>query len=91
MKIRDELFLALAGYDEYAATPAKDRSRAGVERVLALLAGLKGMMPETMKDLKVPKYKLGDIAKAASARSGKRYSEADCKTVLEHAWEGRAF
>lgn len=91
MKIRDELFLALAGYDEYAATPAKDRSKAGVERVLGLLAGLKGILPETMKELKVPKYRLGDIAKAASARSAKRYSEADCRMVLEHAWEGRAF
>ncbi len=90
-KIREELFLALAGYDGYAATAAKDRGRAGVEKVLALLGSLKGIMPETMKELKIPKYKLGDIAKAASNRSGKRYSEADCMAVLEHAWEGKAF
>ncbi len=90
-KIRDELLLALAGYDDYAATAEKERSRAGVERLLALLNSLKGILPETMKELKIPKYKLGDIAKAASARSGKRYSEAECMSILEHAWEGKAF
>jgi alcohol dehydrogenase class IV len=91
MKIRDELFLALAGFDDYAATTANERSRAGVERVLAILNSLKGILPETMKELSIPKYKLAGIAKAAASRSDKRYSEADCLTVLEHAWEGKAF
>lgn len=91
MKIRDELFLALAGFDDYAATAANERSRAGVERTLAILNGLKGILPETMKELSIPKYKLAGIAKAAASRSDKRYSEADCLTVLDHAWEGKAF
>jgi alcohol dehydrogenase class IV len=90
-RIKDELYLALAGFDAYSAKPAKERSVAGVEKALELLKCLDGILPSTMKELKIPKYKLGEIAKAAAARSDKRYSEADCSTILEHAWEGKSF
>ncbi len=91
VRIREELFLALAGYDEYSAAAAKERSRSGAERVLGLLNVTKGILPDTMKELKIPKHKLAEIAGAASARSDKRYSETDCLAVLDHAWEGKAF
>lgn len=89
--MRDELYLALAGYDRYAATPAAERTGMGIEAVLALLNMTKKVLPQTMKELNVPQFQLKAAAEAASAASGKRFSAADCLTLLEHAWEGRAF
>lgn len=91
IKIREELFLALGGFDAFTAKPAKERPVAGVEKTLELLKCLDGILPSTMKELKIPKYRLAEIAKTAAARSGKRYTETDCLVTLEHAWEGKAF
>jgi alcohol dehydrogenase len=91
MKIRDELFLAIAGFDTYAATPEGERTRRGIESVLALLDSIKKVLPQTMKELNVPRYQLKIAAEAVAAASGKRFSTADCLSLLEHAWEGKAF
>jgi alcohol dehydrogenase len=91
MKIRDELFLAIAGFDTYSATPEGDRTRKGIESVLELLTTTKKALPQTMKELNVPRYQLKNAAEAASAASGTYFSAADCLSLLEHAWEGKAF
>jgi alcohol dehydrogenase len=91
MKIRDELFLAIAGFDTYSATPEGERTRKGIEAVLELLKTTKKALPQTMKELNVPRYQLKNAAEAASAASETYFSAADCMTLLEHAWEGKAF
>lgn len=91
MKIRDELFLAIAGMDEYSATPEADRTRKGVEAVLGLLNLTNKLMPQTMAELNVPRFQLKNAAEAASAASGKYFTAADCLSLLEHAWEGKAY
>ncbi len=85
IKMRDELFLALAGFDTYAATPAGERSRAGYEAVLALLKSVKKTLPETMKELHVPPYRYAEAAKAAAEKSGTRFSAVECMAILNQA------
>jgi alcohol dehydrogenase class IV len=91
MKIRDELFLAIAGMDEYSATTEAERTRKGVEAVLGLLNLTNKLLPQTMAELNVPRFQLKNAAEAASAASGKFFSAADCLSLLEHAWEGKAY
>ena len=66
----DQLLLALAGIDRYAATPAQERSRKGIEMTLQLLVATKKYMPESMKPLKVQQYKLAEIAKPLREKAG---------------------
>lgn len=84
---RDELLLAAAGMDTYSATPKNERPRKGVEIVMEALKNFKGILPDTLIQLKVQKHLLAKAAAAAAAKSGKRYSDADCLAVLEMAWE----
>lgn len=86
--IRDELLVAIAGFDVYAATPAKDRARAGLEKALDLLRPIASVLPGSLKELKIQKYLLPEIAETVSKRSKNRFSSADCMAVLENAWEG---
>lgn len=91
LKIRDELYLALAGFDAYSSTPEGERTRKGIEAVLELLNTTKKALPQTMKELNVPRHQLKNAAEAASAASGKFFTAADCLSLLEHAWEGKAY
>jgi alcohol dehydrogenase len=91
MKIRDELYLAIAGLEEYSATPEAERTKKGIEAVLQLLKLTNKVLPSSMKELNVPKFQMKNVAEAASAASGKFFSAADCLSLLEHAWEGKAF
>ena len=91
MKIRDELYLALAGLDEYSTTPDAERTKKGIEAVLGLLKTTDKFLPKTMAELNVPRFQLKNAAEAASAASGKHFSAADCLSLLEHAWEGKAY
>lgn len=84
---RDELLLAAAGMDAYSATPKNERQRKGVETVLGILNNFKGVLPVLLTPLNVQKHLLAKAAAAAAAKSGKRYSDADCLAVLELAWE----
>jgi alcohol dehydrogenase len=84
--IRDELFLAVAGPDAYAATPASERPLKGADMLFNLLGGLKGILPESLKQLNVQKHLLEDAAGAVGKASSKRFLGADCLAVLEQAW-----
>jgi alcohol dehydrogenase len=86
VKISDDLYMSLAGIDAYAATPAQDRARKGLDEVMKLISSLKGVLPASLKELKVQKHTLAGIAQAAAARSGNRITDADCRMVLEQAW-----
>lgn len=85
--IPDELLHALAGADAYSVTAPKERSARGVNMVLQLLKTTGKYLPESLKPLKVPKYKLPEYAAAAAAKSDNRFTAADCMAVLNSAWE----
>lgn len=86
MEIPDRLYLALAGEDAYSVAPAKERSAKGVNMVLQLLALTGDLIPASLKDLKIPRYKLPEYAAAASEKSGTRFTKADCMAILNNAW-----
>jgi alcohol dehydrogenase len=90
VKISDDLFLTIAGMDAYAATPAQERPQKGLDAAMKLISSLKGVLPVSLKEMKVQKYTLTGIAQAAAAKSAKRFTDADCSAVLEQAWEGTA-
>jgi alcohol dehydrogenase len=87
IKISDDLFLSLAGFDAYASTPSSERAQKGLDEVMKLVSGLKRLLPSSLKELKVQRYTLDGIAQAAAEKSGKRFTDADCRAVLEQAWE----
>jgi len=84
--LRDELLLAAAGMEVYSATPQKERAIKGVEVTLAIYGNLKRALPAGLQQLNIQKHLLARAADAAAKRSGKRYTEADCLAVLDHAW-----
>ncbi len=87
-EIREELLLALAGIDAYCATPENERQARAVALVKGLLRGMKGLVPQTLGELRVPAYKLKSAAAFASERSGGRVDLTGCMTILEHAHSG---
>ena len=90
IKISDELFLSLVGMEAYAATPVQERPQKGLDAAMKLINSLKGLLPKSLEQLKIQKYKLAEVARVAAERSAERFTDADCRTVLEQAWEGSA-
>jgi alcohol dehydrogenase len=88
VKVSDDLFLTIAGMDAYASTSATERPQKGLDAAMKLISSLKAAMPASLKQLKVQKYTLAGIAQAAAAKSAKRFTDADCRAVLEQSWEG---
>jgi alcohol dehydrogenase len=88
VKVSDDLFLTIAGMDAYASTPAAERPQKGLDAALKLISSLKVTQPASLKQLKVQKYTLTGIAQAAATKSAKRFTDADCRAVLEQSWEG---
>lgn len=86
LKIRDELLLALAGFDFYASTPSNERVRVAIDLIKDLQKKLKGIIPQSLKDLTIPKYQYNEIAKRVAEKSGKRISINDCLALLEAAF-----
>jgi alcohol dehydrogenase len=87
-RVEDDLYLAVAGVDVYAAAPIGERSQRGLEASMKLISGLKGGLPVSLKEMKVQKHLLAKAAGAAAAKSGKRFTETECGAVLEQAWAG---
>lgn len=85
--MRDEIFQALAGFEEFSATPKEKRPMAGLEKIMALMKSTGKHLPATLRELRIPRHVLAEAAGAAAAKSDKRYTEAECMAVLEKAAE----
>ena len=88
-----DLLLPLAGFDTYAETEETMKAQQAIgilynfQKELFDAGG--GAIFRTLKDGKVPKEILRDIAQKAVGNGSKGFSEDDYKMVLEQAWEGR--
>jgi len=87
IKISDELLLAVAGLDRYAAYAAHERGQKGLEASKKLAGNFYRMLPVSLKELKVQKYIFPEIARAASQKSEGAFSAVDCAEILEASWE----
>lgn len=85
--VRDEILLAVGGIDVYASTAENERKAKGLEMVMDLLKNIRRIMPDSIKPMNYQKHKLAVIAKAAAAKSWKRYTAAECLGILERAYE----
>jgi len=83
--VRDELLLALAGMEVYSETPVKERAGRGVEILREFIGGFRYHIPETLTEMNIPVYRLGQAAAAAAERSGE-FSESDCMKLLNRAY-----
>lgn len=86
IKVRDELLLALAGFDVYVSTPKNERVKVAIDLIKNLLKGLKGIVPLNLKELGIQKYQLTEVASLVAQKSGKRISLNDCLALLETAY-----
>lgn len=86
-KISDELLLAVGGLDSYAAVAAKERGQKGLEAAKKLVGAFSGVLPVSLKELKVQKYIFPEIARAASQKSEGVFSAVDCAEILKSSWE----
>ncbi|MCX5847263.1 MAG: alcohol dehydrogenase, partial [Deltaproteobacteria bacterium] len=88
-----DLLLPLAGFDMYADTAETMKAQQAIgilndfQKELFDAGG--GAIFRTLKDGKVPKEILRDIAQKAVDNGSKGFSEDDYVMVLEQAWEGR--
>jgi alcohol dehydrogenase len=85
--VRDELCLALAGLEGFAAMPTKERANKGLEMAAALARELKIALPASLQALRVQRHLLDPVAQAAAAKSTGRFQAADCRAILDRAWE----
>jgi alcohol dehydrogenase len=86
-KISDELLLAVAGLDSYAAVAANEREQKGLEAAKKLVGAFSRMLPVFLKELKVQKYIFPEIARTASQKSDGAFPAVDCAEILEASWE----
>ncbi|MCX8123799.1 MAG: iron-containing alcohol dehydrogenase [Spirochaetes bacterium] len=86
--IRPELLLALAGIDTYAKTPEKDRQKTAYDYLITCINVTKEFVPSTLKELKIPHYKLKEYALLASAKN-RQFKESAYFALLEKSWEGK--
>ena len=88
-----DLLLPLAGFDTYADTAENMKAQQAIgilndfQNELFDVGG--GAIFRTLKDGKVPKAILRDIAQKAVGNGSKGFSEDGYVMVLEQAWEGR--
>lgn len=86
--IRSELLYALRGIDEYCATPERDRVRRSMELLGELYGAIGEMIPRSLKEMRIPRYRLAEYAREAAHTHNKRLNYRDCLALLERAWEG---
>ncbi len=85
--VRDELLLAMNGFDVYAATPKKERASLGVSSVNALIGDLGFNVPLSLSGMTIPKYRLADAAELTEEKSLGAYKKKNCLELLERSWE----
>lgn len=85
--IRDELFLALAGLDRFAAVPAQQRAHESRSLVMDLIHGLRGVLPASLREFRIQRHLLVPVAQEAADKGAGRFTAAQCLAVLTHAVE----
>ena len=80
----DDLLLAAAGMDQYAATPQEQRGRQAVETVLELFESAANAIPEAGIS-RIPAYRLTEACKNAANREMAGFSMDEAMAVLEMA------
>lgn len=86
-RIREELFLALAGIDTFVSTPKEQRVSESIRRIRSFQSVFKGIIPASIGEFMIPKYKLKEIAERAVDTHGKSIKSGDCLKLLETAYE----
>ena len=85
-KIREEFLLSMKGFDVFSSTPKEQRVRVAVDLLKDMLGGLKGIIPKTLKDLTIPKYRFNEVAERVVEKSNKRFTVKECLALLEAAY-----
>ncbi len=88
--VRDQLCLAMAGLEGFAAIPANERPHKGLELAAALARELKVALPASLQALRIQHHLLDPVAQAAAAKSAGRFTAAECRAILGRAWEANA-
>jgi alcohol dehydrogenase len=88
--VRDQLCLAMAGLEGFAAMPATERPNKGLEMAAALARELKVALPASLQALRVQRHLLDPVARAAAAKSAGRFQAAECRAILGQAWDANA-
>ncbi|HON78039.1 MAG TPA: iron-containing alcohol dehydrogenase [Spirochaetota bacterium] len=88
--IRGELLYALLGTEGYCRVPEKDRTSTSITILRQFVNDLGGLLPKSLKEMRVNKYKFEEYARQASEMSMKRVTQKDCMQLLDIAWEGIA-
>lgn len=85
---RDELYLALAGFERFAATPAGERTRKTCDLILDMLRSFKGVLPMSLQALRIQTHQLDQTAQTVSRISAGRFSAMECRLILTAAQIG---
>lgn len=87
---REELLLAVAGMDAYAATAPENRAVESLERLDTLFLEIRKDIPESLAGLQIPAYKLEQACQNAASNKAAWFSAQDAGAVLERAQKGNA-
>lgn len=88
--VRSELLYALLGIEGYCNVPEKDRTKTSIAILRQFVNELGDILPKSLKEMHVSRYKFEEYSRHASEMSKKRVSQKDCMQLLDIAWEGIA-
>lgn len=86
--VKESLYLAVVGMEQYAATSSQDRPDKGGAAIRQLIDRVVEGAPPSLKDLKVQEYLLDKTAREVSANSNGLFDETQCLATLTKAWSG---
>ena len=84
-KFRDELLLALVGFDTFSSTPLEKRRGLAIKLIKKMIKKTKSDIPDSLKKLRIYKYQYEEIAEKATPQGTKRFSTKDCIALLQAA------
>lgn len=85
---RDEVCLALAGFERFATTPAGERTSKAYDIILDMLRSVKGFLPLSLQALRIQTHLLDQAAQTVSQMSAGRFSAMECRMILTAAQIG---
>ncbi|MFO7861983.1 MAG: hypothetical protein R6U41_12255, partial [Desulfosalsimonas sp.] len=85
---RPELLLAVAGMEDYAATPEKQRPAKGADMLKALFNKIQNTLGQSLKSLQIPFYQIRQACENAASRPDAGITATDALDLAGRAWKG---
>ncbi len=84
--IKDKILQSLIGIEGYAKTPSDKRAIRVIDEIENLIVSFPKLLPSNLKDLKLQRYILENIANIIPDKIEYKITAKECLSIIEAAW-----